>query len=55
MDENRFTRWTPPAAAHPHIPGARWVPIESIVKRDGWPPDELPPVDQLRGAATGRE
>ena len=31
-----------------HIPGARFIPIESIVIRNGWPPDELPPVDQLR-------
>jgi thiosulfate/3-mercaptopyruvate sulfurtransferase len=37
-------------AAHPHIPGARYVAIESIVNRDGWPPDELPPVEQLRQA-----
>ena len=33
-----------------HIPGARFVPIESIVIRNGWPPDEMPPVDQLRKA-----
>lgn len=39
-----------PTADHPHIPGARYVAIESIVARDGWPPDELPPVDQLRQA-----
>lgn len=39
-----------PAANHPHIPGARWVPIESIVQREGWPPDELPPLDRLRDA-----
>lgn len=32
----------------PHIPGARFVPIESIVTQNSWPPDELPPVDQLR-------
>jgi thiosulfate/3-mercaptopyruvate sulfurtransferase len=37
-------------ADHPHIPGARFVTIDSIVKRDGWPPDELPPVDQLENA-----
>lgn len=35
---------------HPHIPGARFVPIESIVQRDGWPPDEVPPVAKLRQA-----
>jgi hypothetical protein len=35
---------------HPHIPGARFVAIESIVKREGWPPDELPPVEDLRRA-----
>jgi len=34
----------------PHIPGARFVTIDSIVKHEGWPPDELPPVDQLRQA-----
>ena len=38
------------AADRPHIPGARFVAIESIVARNGWPPDELPPVDQLRQA-----
>jgi thiosulfate/3-mercaptopyruvate sulfurtransferase len=38
------------SANQPHIPGARFVPIESIVKQGGWPPDELPPVDQLRQA-----
>lgn len=32
----------------PHIPGARFVAIDSIVSREGWPPDELPPVEQLR-------
>jgi thiosulfate/3-mercaptopyruvate sulfurtransferase len=37
-------------AEHPHIPGARYVAIESIVNRNGWPPDELPPVEQLRQA-----
>jgi len=37
-------------ANRPHIPGARFVAIESIVARDGWPPDELPPIDQLRKA-----
>lgn len=37
-------------AARPHIPGARFVPIDSIVKRTGWPPDELPPIDDLRRA-----
>lgn len=39
-----------PVADHPHIPGAHFVPIEAIVARQGWPPDELPPVDQLRQA-----
>lgn len=37
-----------PHGRDPHIPGARFIPIESIVLRDGWPPDELPPVDQLQ-------
>ena len=37
-----------PHGRDPHIPGARFIPIESIVIRNGWPPDELPPVDQLR-------
>ena len=37
-------------AKGPHIPGARFLAIESIVKQDGWPPDELPPVAQLRRA-----
>lgn len=35
-------------ADRPHIPGARFIALESIVVRDGWPPNELPPVDQLR-------
>ena len=35
---------------HPHIPGARFVPIESLVARDRWPGDELPAVDRLRRA-----
>ncbi|HEX6086940.1 MAG TPA: rhodanese-like domain-containing protein [Thermoanaerobaculia bacterium] len=35
-------------ADRPHIPGARFVSIDSIVKRDGWPPDELPPAGELR-------
>lgn len=35
-------------ANRPHIPGARFVPIDSIVKRTGWPPDEMPPVEDLR-------
>ena len=35
-------------ANRPHIPGARFVSIDSIVKRAGWPPDEMPPVDELR-------
>jgi thiosulfate/3-mercaptopyruvate sulfurtransferase len=39
-----------PHGRDPHIPGARFLPIESIVIRDGWPPDELPPVDELRKA-----
>lgn len=38
------------AAAHPHIPGARFIDIDAIVQRAGWPPDELPPTDQLRRA-----
>ena len=33
-----------------HIPGARFLAIETIVEHDGWPPDELPPVDELRKA-----
>lgn len=37
-------------ADRPHIPGSRFLPIESIVTRSGWPPDELPPVDELRSA-----
>jgi len=32
------------------IPGARFIAIESIVARKGWPPDELPPVEQLQKA-----
>jgi thiosulfate/3-mercaptopyruvate sulfurtransferase len=39
-----------PAIDRPHIPTARYVAIESIVSKDAWPPDELPPVDQLRQA-----
>ena len=39
-----------PTVDHPHIPGARFVPIESIVKQGGWPPDELPPFEDLRRA-----
>lgn len=35
-------------AERPHIPGARFVSIDSIVKRTGWPPDDLPPVGELR-------
>lgn len=35
-------------ADRPHIPGARFVSIDSIVKRAGWPPDELPPAGELR-------
>lgn len=38
------------AIERPHIPGAHFIAIDSIVKREGWPPDELPPVDQLRQA-----
>jgi thiosulfate/3-mercaptopyruvate sulfurtransferase len=32
---------------HPHIPGARFLRIDSIVREKGWPPDEMPPVDEL--------
>lgn len=39
-----------PDGNHAHIPGARYVRIDSIVKRGSWPPDELPPVDELRRA-----
>lgn len=35
-------------ADRPHIPGARFVPIDSLVRRTAWPPDELPPVGDLR-------
>ena len=35
-------------ADRPHIPGARYIPIDSIVHRTGWPPDELPKLDDLR-------
>lgn len=34
-------------ADRPHIPGARFVSIDSIVKRAGWPPHELPPITDL--------
>lgn len=37
-------------ADRPHIPGARFVSIDSIVKRTGWPPDDLPPAVELRDA-----
>lgn len=37
-------------ADRPHIPGARYIPIDSIVRRDGWPPDELPKLADLRKA-----
>lgn len=37
-------------ADKPHIPGSRFLPIESIVTRNGWPPDELPSVEELRSA-----
>jgi thiosulfate/3-mercaptopyruvate sulfurtransferase len=37
-------------ANRPHIPGARFVSIESIVQQPGWPPNELPPVHQLAKA-----
>lgn len=39
-----------PTVDHPHIPGARFVSIDWLIDRDNWPPDELPPVDQLRRA-----
>jgi thiosulfate/3-mercaptopyruvate sulfurtransferase len=32
---------------NPRIPGARFVAIESIVKGDGWPPDELLSVEEM--------
>ena len=38
-----------PTLRHPHIPGARFVKIDAIVK-EGWPPEELPDVDQLAEA-----
>ncbi len=41
---------TGPTADHPHIPGARFVSIDSIVTNDTWPPQEVPPVDQVRRA-----
>ncbi len=39
-----------PSIDQPHIPTARFVSIDSIVARDGWPPDEMPPVEQLTKA-----
>jgi len=47
---NTIHRASWPFGRHPHIPGARWMPIESIVVRNGWPPDELPPVEKLQQA-----
>lgn len=39
-----------PAIDRPHVPTARYLAVESIVSKEGWPPDELPPVDQMRRA-----
>ena len=39
-----------PASDHPYIPGARFLPIDAIVAGEGWPPDEMKPVDQMKKA-----